>query len=141
MKTEFRFFYKGPAVSATNPDFYLHPKYYTLDEIVKYPMRDLCDLHSFCELVAKSQYTRAVDLGGVRIFHGDVVQHWLGREALIVWNQKAGGFDAEFIRDTSEHAVDFTVGFSFSEWCRAVTVIGNKYQNPELIPEGCNNDS
>ena len=131
MKTEFRFLYKSPAVSATNPDFNWIAKYYTLDELVRWPMRDLCAFYYFCELVAKSQYIGRVDCEGNRVFDGDILRDPKSGDIFsISWSYGNCGFRADY-GSRGLCSIKNKVGGT-----DGAIVIGNKYQNPELLQLG-----
>lgn len=79
------------------------------------------------------KYTGLLDKNGKRIFEGDICRntrtneivsvHWHGSMAGFVWNQK---------RDDSEYQYDFGALFrSYDKY----EVIGNIYDNPELLEE------
>ena len=75
------------------------------------------------------QYTNFVDANGIKIFEGDVVKS--NNNHLFVINFKYGSFGANWIKD------DFVwhsfATNSFIE--KKFEVIGNIYENPELITE------
>lgn len=68
--------------------------------------------------------TRLKDVHGVEIFQGDIVEAW-GTVLEIVWVEDDASFFAE--------SVDKFICESGQEFNRNCTVIGNIYQNPELL--------
>ena len=68
------------------------------------------------------QYTGLKDKNGVEIYEGDIVDFW-GRKFLVVYN--LGGFGCFGLND-AWHPLGDTI-------YRPTTVIGNRYENPELL--------
>lgn len=82
-------------------------------------------------------YTGRKDLNGKKIYEGDLIQNESGRICEVKWHKKCGRWDA-FIKTIVEN--DNASGFSPEEWCHAVKVIGNIYENSDPLKE-CKNAS
>lgn len=95
-----------------------HKKYY-LCELMG-GINKICDIHHMMRLVAKRQYIGLKDINGVEIYEGDIVK------SLGVSDYCFGVRPVEYINSS------FTVkGYGLLE--RLVEVIGNIYENPELL--------
>ena len=69
------------------------------------------------------QFTNLTDKNGVEIYEGDVVRNWQGGWNVVVY--KAPGFEATVSENESSLYTE--------EWWRSSEVIGNIYENPELL--------
>ncbi|MFF2174951.1 YopX family protein [Lysinibacillus sp. NPDC058147] len=77
-----------------------------------------------CEMKSMGEYTGIKDKHGKGIFEGDIVNCFVGINSLVMFNFGAFGIYTE------------RVGFSaFCELQGYCTVIGNIYNNPELMEE------
>lgn len=79
-------------------------------------------------------HTGLKDKNGTGVFDGDILQNAQGRVCKVVWFELGGRWDATYLYDTKKTGIG-SIGFKTREWIRHVTVIGNIYQNPELLKE------
>jgi hypothetical protein len=70
------------------------------------------------------QYTGLKDEDGVEIYEGDIIS-WYGRNLLILWEES----DASFFAISG----DESIMESGQEWANNCKVVGNIYQNRELM--------
>lgn len=77
------------------------------------------------------QFTGKVDCKGVEVYGGDIIE-FNGANVPIVWNKEwccwEIGFDVHSFEGVKLQNLDF------SDWCDRAYVIGNIYQNKELLP-------
>jgi uncharacterized phage protein (TIGR01671 family) len=76
------------------------------------------------------QYTGLKDKNGKEIWEGDLIQNEDGRICEVIWFQNYGQWDA-FVKKIIKH--DSASGFSPEEWWHCIEIIGNIYENPELL--------
>ncbi len=77
-------------------------------------------------------YTGKGDKGGKEIYEGDLIQNETGRICEVVWCDGSAQWDALFrklAKDDNSH------GFSPDKWSCCVKIIGNKWENSELLKE------
>jgi len=78
------------------------------------------------------QYTGIEDKSGKEIYEGDLIQNEYGRICEVVWMEHAGCWDAH-VRKFGAESKGGHLGFQNNEWPRHVIIIGNIYENPELL--------
>lgn len=82
------------------------------------------------------QMTGLTDKNGKDVFEGDLIKNDRGRTGRVVWQRHTAAFDTDFVSDdgTSPNpAIDKSYGFKCYEWNMHIEVIGNIYENPELL--------
>ena len=77
------------------------------------------------------QFTGLQDKVGVDIYEGDLIKNKSGRICEVVFNKYCAAFDSKIRSDGSLDSEAYS-GRSIL-WKSHVTVIGNIYQNPELL--------
>lgn len=99
-------------------------------------------MHEWKELVAKNkihllsdqqysypvmQFTGLLDVNGKEIYEGDIISIW-GTTLKVYWEDSDASFMAETLDDNA-------MCESGQEWSGRCEVIGNIYENPELLEE------
>ena len=88
------------------------------------------------ELIELMQYTGIKDELGKEVFDGDIVCCVLENENFIVeWDEIGTGYLFHYVHDEKRtHGIDY---YEFEDMCGSFgfEVIGNIYENPELIAE------
>jgi uncharacterized phage protein (TIGR01671 family) len=135
MDIKFQFLYKGLPFHSGTKDCNWHKKVYSLDQLLATKISNLSDVHNQSTLVAKRQFTGLKDRNGVEIYVGDLIKNDHGRTAKVAWHNLSASFDCNFVSDdgSANDYEDKSYGFHNCDWKRYVEVIGNIYQNPELI--------
>lgn len=90
-----------------------------------------------CEIVPETigQFTGLMDKNGAEIYEGDIIGcHNPRIKHLIFYNEKQGRFMAALNGDIENDFVG-VCGLDDSRWTCSKTVIGNVYDNPELLKE------
>lgn len=75
------------------------------------------------------QFTGLSDRDGNEVYEGDILET-ADRILKVVWHRQAGQWDTDFIRYKGELSSN---GLRNLEWKYRATVIGNIYENPELL--------
>lgn len=78
-------------------------------------------------------FTGFKDKDEKEIYKGDLIQNFYGRICEVVWDGAFGRWDA-VVRKTARN--DNASGFKPEDWQRGVRVVGNKYENLELLESG-----
>lgn len=82
------------------------------------------------------QFTGLLDKNGKEIYEGDIIGcHNPDIKHLIFYNEKQGRFMAALNGDIENYFVG-VCGFDDSRWTGSKKVIGNVYDNPELLEGG-----
>lgn len=78
------------------------------------------------------QYTGLKDMESQEVYDGDILDA-KDRIVLVVWNQTNGCWDSIFVRYIVPISQLTSNGITPVEWKFRAKVIGNKYNNPELL--------
>jgi len=77
------------------------------------------------------QYTGLPDCLGNKVFEGDILDCG-DRIVKVVWNLNCGTWDCDFIRYTNQ-PLFHSNGIAPVEWKYRAKIIGNIFDNPELL--------
>ena len=77
------------------------------------------------------QYTGLTDKNGKKIFEGDILDCG-DRVVIVEWHRYCGTWDSKFIKYKGEKCSNGIIPF---EWKYRAVIIGNIYDNPELLEE------
>jgi hypothetical protein len=88
------------------------------------------DGDGICMKFVLQQFTGLYDYNGKEIYEGDLILNQSSRICQVRWFQFAGCRDAEVVLPLGN-----SFGFSTANWERHVEVIGNIFENPELLDE------
>lgn len=72
------------------------------------------------------------DKNKVEIYEGDLIQNFNGRICRVEWHQQQARWDCTPVANTENTTAG---GFNSSAWEYCVEVIGNIYENPELVKD------
>lgn len=78
------------------------------------------------------QFTGLTDMESMDVYDGDILDAG-DRIVLVIWNQPNGCWDSIYVRDTVPISQLTSNGITPMEWKFRARVIGNKYNNPELL--------
>ncbi len=95
------------------------------DVLVRLYGKDEYEYRNNCELM---QYTGLKDKNGKEIYEGDILEEEPGYYFEVIWSVECAKFKLQWR----------TKAIQYPEWNRGVnmTVIGNRWDNPELLKEG-----
>lgn len=79
------------------------------------------------------QYTGLTDKNGKRIFEGDIIKETTDNELLVVEGTTAWGFDFRYVDEEDAYTTAFDIGIDDNAYLRTSIVVGNIYDNPELL--------
>jgi hypothetical protein len=100
-------------------------KHYTLGQLIDSKLPELSDVHAFSELVAKRQFIGLCDKNGVEIYEGDICVWYINNL------ERLGEV---YYHDQSFEMRSPSLGYIGWDANRGeIKVIGNVYQNPELL--------
>ena len=74
------------------------------------------------------QFTGLQDKNEKDIYEGDLIRNRSGRVCKVEWHQPTGSWDATPVSDKGD-----SLWFMCTNWGRHIEVIGNIYENPELL--------
>lgn len=103
-----------------------------INEGMLYDYQDTTYVESFGfneEELPLMQYTGLKDKNDIEIYEGDILDAG-DRIVKVVWHKYAGQWDTDFIKYKGEQSSN---GLFNSDWKYRTTVIGNIYENPELL--------
>ena len=115
---------------------YKKGKFYILPHLTHYPS-DCNSLDGYeVETETVGQFTGLLDKNGKEIYEGDIIGcHNPDIKHLIFYNEKQGRFMAALNGDIENDFVG-VCGLDDSRWNASKEVIGNVYDNPELLKGG-----
>ena len=82
-----------------------------------------------------SEYTGCDDCNGTLIYEGDIVNKNRNYVRIVQYNERYGAYVTICKRQRSNYSIDYLA--KGDTLCRDVEVLGNMWQNPELIKQHC----
>ncbi len=138
---KFKYIFKGFPFSSTDSGFNWHVKVFTLSQIEGGTLR-LSNLEdALGEIVARVQFTDLTDVNGVEIYEGDIIKASAVRLNdrngyglfEVVYDSVYGSYAGHLLKWVC--SVGSPVNFPLGELRFNSEIIGNKYQNPELLEQ------
>ena len=85
-----------------------------------------------------SEYTGCDDCNGTPIYEGDIINKNRNYVRLVHYNEKYGAYVTICKRQCSNYSIDYLA--KGDTLCRDIEVLGNIWQNPELLKQRCYTD-
>ena len=85
-----------------------------------------------------SEYTGCDDFNGTPIYEGDIVNKNRNYVRLVQYNERYGAYVTLCKRQRSNYSIDYLA--KGDTLCRHLEVLGNMWQNPELLNQHCYTD-
>ena len=85
-----------------------------------------------------SEYTGCDDCNGTPIYEGDIVNKNRNYVRLVQYNERYGAYITLCKRQRSNYSIDYLA--KGDTLCRDIEVLGNMWQNPELLKQHCYTD-
>ena len=85
-----------------------------------------------------SEYTGCDDFNGTPIYEGDIVNKSRNYVRLVQYNERYGAYVTICKRQRNNYSVDYLS--KGDTLCRHLEVLGNMWQNPELLNQHCYTD-
>ena len=85
-----------------------------------------------------SEYTGCDDCNGTPIYEGDIVNKNRNYVRLVQYNERYGAYITLCKRQRSNYSIDYLA--KGDTLCRDIEVLGNMWQNPELLNQHCYTD-
>ena len=82
-----------------------------------------------------SEYTGCDDCNGTPIYEGDIVNKNRNYVRIVQYNEKYGAYVTICKRQRSNYSIDYLA--KGDTLCRDIEVLGNMWQNPELLKQHC----
>lgn len=137
---KFQFIFKGKPYSSENQERPIFKKVYTLGQLLEKPLSQLAAEYSFSDLIAHRQYTGMNDCEGVEIFEGDILalNNTQKRHSYCVYEIKFNDVYGKYIAiaESDDNSCDLFDLLNYYDGAGEYVVIGNIYENPELLEQG-----
>ena len=85
-----------------------------------------------------SEYTGCDDCNGTPIYEGDIVNKNKNYVRLVQYNERYGAYITLCKHQRSNYSIDYLA--KGDTLCRDIEVLGNMWQNPELLKQHCYTD-